>query len=151
MTVFLALSPPVPGKAGNELALNWAGESRNPAPAVRLVVLSRHGRSLLNLEGVVNGDPRRDLGLAPEGIAEARELGLQLSALAIELAVVSPFPRAMQTADAALEGRDVPRLVDEELGDIRIGEPRWGDSHPIPPRGDGAWRSQPPLPRAARA
>ncbi len=89
---------------------------------MRLFVLARHGRSLLNLQGLVNGDPRRDLGLAPEGIAEARELGWQLSTLAIDVAVVSPFPRALQTAEAALEGRGVPQVIDEELGDIRIGE-----------------------------
>ena len=35
--------------------------------------------------------------------------------------VVSPFPRALQTADA-LEGRGIPRVVDDELGDIRLGE-----------------------------
>lgn len=89
---------------------------------MRLFLFARHGRSLLNVAGVVNGDPRRDVGLAPQGIEQARELGAQLSALTIGVAVVSPFPRAMQTADAALEGRDVPRVVDEELGDIRIGE-----------------------------
>ena len=88
---------------------------------MRLFVLARHGRSVLNLQGLVNGDPRRDLGLAPEGIAEARELGWQLSALAIDVAVISPFPRALQTAEAALEGRGVPQVIDEELGDIRIG------------------------------
>jgi broad specificity phosphatase PhoE len=89
---------------------------------VRLFVLARHGRSLLNQRGVVNGDPRRDPGLSQEGVEHARELGRQLSGLAIGVAAVSPFPRAMQTADAALAGRAVPRLVDDELGDIRIGE-----------------------------
>ena len=28
----------------------------------------------------------------------------------------------MQTADAVLAGREVPRVVDEELGDVRVGE-----------------------------
>ena len=35
---------------------------------------------------------------------------------------VSPFSRALQTANIALAGRDVPHVVDEELGDVRIGE-----------------------------
>src|SRR5438105_4563635 len=32
------------------------------------------------------------------------------------------FPRALQTANIALAGRDVPHLVDEQLGDVRIGD-----------------------------
>lgn len=89
---------------------------------MRIFVLSRHGRSVLNVRGIVNGDPLRDPGLSPEGAEEARKLGDQLSALAIEVAVVSPFPRALETAAKALEGREVPRVIDEDLGDIRIGE-----------------------------
>ncbi len=89
---------------------------------MRLFVLVRHGRSLLNVRGVVNGDPRHDPGLGQEGLVQARELGRQLSGLAIGVAVVSPFPRAVQTADAALAGRELPRVVDEALGDVRIGE-----------------------------
>ena len=116
---------------------------------MRLFVLARHGRSLLNLRGVVNGDPRHDLGLSPEGLEQARELGRQLSGLTIDVAVVSPFPRAVQTADAALEGRDVPRVVDEELGDIRIGGLNGGtlaDYHRATAHGDRNRRF-----RAARA
>jgi broad specificity phosphatase PhoE len=85
-------------------------------------VLARHGQSVLNVDGVVNGDPSRDAGLSPEGIEEARGLGRQIAALSVEVAVVSPFPRALQTVDVALEGRSVPRVVDADLGDIRLGE-----------------------------
>ncbi|HEX4520326.1 MAG TPA: histidine phosphatase family protein [Gaiellaceae bacterium] len=88
---------------------------------MRLFVLARHGRSVLNLKRIVNGDPLHDLGLAPQGIEEAQELGRQLSAIPVDLAVSSQFPRAVQTVDAALEGRDIPRMLDEDLGDIRIG------------------------------
>ena len=89
---------------------------------MRLFVLSRHGRSVLNVRGIVNGDPLRDPGLAPEGIEGARELGLQLLALAVGVAVVSPFPRALETVAAALEGRDVPVVVDDDLGDVGVGD-----------------------------
>jgi probable phosphoglycerate mutase len=89
---------------------------------MRLFVLARHGRSVLNLRGLVNGDPLHDLGLCPHGIDEAHELGRQLSAIPIDVAVSSPFPRAVQTVDAALEGRAIPRVLDEDLGDIRIGD-----------------------------
>jgi broad specificity phosphatase PhoE len=42
--------------------------------------------------------------------------------LPLDLVAVSPFPRAIQTANIALDDRDVPHLVDDDLGDVRIGE-----------------------------
>jgi broad specificity phosphatase PhoE len=89
---------------------------------VRTFLLVRHGQSLLNVEGVVNGDPERDRGLSSHGIEEGRRLAGQIEHLPIDLAVVSNFPRARQTAELALAGRDVPQEVDPELGDVRIGE-----------------------------
>jgi broad specificity phosphatase PhoE len=89
---------------------------------VRIVILSRHGESQLNVAGRVNADPARDPGLTPRGEEQARELGRQVAALDIELVVTSRFPRAQSTAWIALEGRDVPHLVDPELDDVRIGE-----------------------------
>jgi broad specificity phosphatase PhoE len=85
-------------------------------------VLARHGQSVLNVAGIVNGDSQRDRGLSQEGIVEARGLGKQISAVAVDVVAVSPFPRAEQTAEVALEGRDVLRVVDNDLGDIRLGE-----------------------------
>jgi broad specificity phosphatase PhoE len=89
---------------------------------MRLFLVTRHGQSLFNVDGVVNGDPARDRGLSEQGIEEARRLGGQIAPLPLELLAVSPFPRALQTADFAVEGRAVPRMVDEDLGDVRIGE-----------------------------
>jgi len=89
---------------------------------VRIFLLARHGQSLFNVDAVVNGDPLRDRGLSERGIEEARRLGGQIVGIALELLVVSPFPRAIQTANIALERRDVPREIDSELGDVRIGE-----------------------------
>jgi broad specificity phosphatase PhoE len=88
---------------------------------VLTLLLSRHGRSLFNLDGVVNGDPARDRGLAPDGREEAVELGRQIAAISIDLCVTSEFPRAQQTAALALGGRDTASLVDPDLNDIRIG------------------------------
>jgi probable phosphoglycerate mutase len=85
------------------------------------LLLSRHGRSLFNVDGIVNGDPARDRGLAPEGREEAVELGRQIAAIAIDLCVVSEFPRAQQTAELALGGRETATIVDPGLNDIRIG------------------------------
>jgi 2,3-bisphosphoglycerate-dependent phosphoglycerate mutase len=89
---------------------------------MRLFLVARHGQSLFNLDKVVNGDPALDRGLSEQGIEEATRLGTQLAAVPIDLVAVSPFPRALQTAEIALGSRGAPRVVDEELGDVRIGE-----------------------------
>jgi 2,3-bisphosphoglycerate-dependent phosphoglycerate mutase len=89
---------------------------------MRLFLVARHGQSLFNVDQVVNGDPALDRGLSEQGIEEAEQLRGQLAALPLDLVAVSPFPRAGQTADIALGGREVPHLVDDDLGDIRIGE-----------------------------
>jgi broad specificity phosphatase PhoE len=88
---------------------------------VELLLLARHGQSEFNVGGLVNGDPTRDRGLSPLGIEEGRKLAKQIAAIAVDLCVVSEFPRARQTAELALEGRDVPTDVDTDLNDIRIG------------------------------
>ena len=89
---------------------------------MRLFLVARHGQSLFNVDELVNGDPTLDRGLSDQGIEEAERLAGQLAALPLELVAVSPFPRAVQTANIALDGREVPHLVDDELGDVRIGE-----------------------------
>ena len=89
---------------------------------MRRFLLVRHGQSLLNVAGTVNGDPTLDRGLSEHGIEQATRLAGQIANLSIDLLVVSPFPRALQTAELALHGRVVPREVDAELGDVRIGE-----------------------------
>lgn len=89
---------------------------------MRVFLVARHGQSLFNVDQVVNGDPELDRGLSEQGIEEAERLAGQLAALPLDLVAVSPFPRALQTANIALAGREVPHLVDEELGDVRIGE-----------------------------
>jgi len=89
---------------------------------VRLFLLVRHGQSLFNVDKVVNGDPVLDRGLSEQGIEEAQGLADQLAGLPLDLVAVSPFPRALQTANIALEGREVPHLVDNDLGDVRVGE-----------------------------
>jgi broad specificity phosphatase PhoE len=89
---------------------------------MRLFLVVRHGQSLFNVDKVVNGDPALDRGLSEQGIEEATRLGSQLAALPLDLVVVSPFPRALQTANIALDGREVPHIVDDDLSDVRIGE-----------------------------
>ena len=91
---------------------------------MRLLLLARHGQSVFNVAGVVNGDPALDKGLSEAGRAAAEALEVSLAALPIELCVTSRFPRAQEPARLALGTRaeTVPRLVDGDLDDIRIGE-----------------------------
>jgi broad specificity phosphatase PhoE len=91
--------------------------------SLRLLLLARHGQSAFNVDGVVNGDPLRDRGLSPLGIEEGEKLRGQLAGLAIDLCVVSAFPRAQETARLAVAGRDdIPWVVDSDFDDVRIGE-----------------------------
>jgi broad specificity phosphatase PhoE len=89
---------------------------------VRLFAFARHGQSVLNVERRINGDPELDVPLTPEGEEEARRLGHQLANVPLDLCVHSRFPRALRTAELALEGREVRMVVEPLLDDIRVGE-----------------------------
>jgi probable phosphoglycerate mutase len=89
---------------------------------LRLYVLTRHAHSTLNIAGRVNGDPAVSAPITEAGRVEAELVGRQLVPLRLELCVHTRFPRTRQTADALLEGRDVPRLEEPLLDDIDVGE-----------------------------
>lgn len=90
---------------------------------MRLLLLARHGQSLFNIDGVVNGDPARDRGLSALGVEEGRALAAQIAAVSIDACAVSTFPRAQETLRLALAARidTVPTAIDPDLDDIRIG------------------------------
>jgi len=85
------------------------------------LILARHGESVFSELLLLNGDTRVAGPLTARGVGEARELGKALAGSAIDLCVASEFERARQTADLALDGRDVPRLVMPDLNDPRYG------------------------------
>ena len=91
---------------------------------MQILFLARHGQSLFNVDGIVNGDPSRDRGLSPLGAREAGRLGSQLSGISIDLCVTSEVPRARETARLALAGRAdlVATVVDAGLNDVQIGD-----------------------------
>jgi broad specificity phosphatase PhoE len=89
------------------------------ALGVQLLLLSRHGQSVLNIKGVVNGDPARDLGLSDLGREEAEGLGRQIDGVAVDFCITSQFPRAQQTATLAFRA---PDLVEAGLNDIQVGD-----------------------------
>jgi broad specificity phosphatase PhoE len=88
---------------------------------VKHAILARHGESIFSARGLVNGDTAVAGPLTPDGEEEARRLGEAIAADAVELCVTTEFERTRQTADLALAGRDVPRLVVPELNDPLYG------------------------------
>ena len=60
---------------------------------MRLSLVTRHGRSVFNLAGVVNGNPELDRGLDASAVPACEALAAQLAAVRIDLCVVSEFPR----------------------------------------------------------
>jgi broad specificity phosphatase PhoE len=90
---------------------------------VEVAIFARHGESEFSARRLVSGDPALPGGgLTDEGREQARELGRRLAAEPIDLSVVTEFLRTQETAELALAGRDVPRLVVPELNDIRVGD-----------------------------
>src|SRR4029078_10469518 len=87
-----------------------------------------------SVEGLTNGDPGVRVVLTATGRDEARRLGAELADDVIDLCVTSEFERAQETADRALEDRDVPRLVLADLNDIRFGEFEGRPLTDYPPR-----------------
>jgi probable phosphoglycerate mutase len=89
---------------------------------VQLYVIARHGESTLNFENLVNGDPSVPVHLTDKGREEARLLGRQIAHIPLDLCVHTQFSRTRETAEVALQGRDVPFEEHPELGDIDLGE-----------------------------
>ena len=89
---------------------------------MREAILARHGESELSVRRVINGDPAARCALTEAGRAQARRLGALIANDTIELCITSEFERAKETADLALDGVDVPRMVMPDLNDITVGE-----------------------------
>ena len=85
-------------------------------------ILARHAESEFSVRGAMNGDPGLAGALTEDGVEQAKLLGEALRGERIDFCVTTEFERTKQTADLALEGRAVPRLVVPELNDIRVGE-----------------------------
>ena len=83
--------------------------------------LIRHGESEANVGGTINDDPTRPVGLTATGREQAASAAQALSSVAFRHAYASEFPRARETAEIILAGRDVPLLVDARLNERRSG------------------------------
>jgi broad specificity phosphatase PhoE len=89
---------------------------------MRLYVIARHGESTLNFESRINGDPGVPVRLTVKGREESRLLGQQIAHVPIELCVHTRFSRTRETAEIALEGRDVALEEMPTLDDIDVGQ-----------------------------
>jgi broad specificity phosphatase PhoE len=89
---------------------------------VKLALLVRHAESEFSVRGAMNGDPAVACPLTEEGREQAQRLAESLRDVPVDLCVTTEFARTHETADLALEGREVPRLVVPELNDIRVGD-----------------------------
>ena len=85
------------------------------------LILSRHAESGANTVRRVNGSLGETVRLTATGREQARALGVALADEPIGVCATSEFPRTIETADLALAGRDVPRLVLPDLNEIGFG------------------------------
>jgi broad specificity phosphatase PhoE len=85
-------------------------------------ILARHAESEYSLRGAINGDVAVPVALTERGREQARRLGDEIRDDPIELCVTSEFGRVLETADIALAGREVPRVVLPDLNDISVGD-----------------------------
>jgi broad specificity phosphatase PhoE len=81
------------------------------------VVLARHAETETSVRGIVGGDAP----LTETGRAQARALGRALAPLRLDVCLTSEARRARETADLALEGRQIPRELLPDLGDMDFG------------------------------
>ena len=87
------------------------------------VLLIRHGRTKANADGVLAGWTP-GIGLDEHGVGQAEALRTRLAPLRLAAVVTSPLERTRETADLMLgdDARDVPRHVDERVGECRYGD-----------------------------
>jgi broad specificity phosphatase PhoE len=88
---------------------------------VERAILVRHGESEFSARGLVNGDAGVACPLTPRGVEQARALARELLDDEIDVCVTTELARTRETADLALGGRSVARVVVPELNDPRYG------------------------------
>lgn len=103
------------------MALSHERRALVSSGGVEKALLVRHGESEYSVDLRLNGEVGAGVGLTSRGREEARRLGEALTDEAIDLCATSAFHRTVETADLALAGRHVPRLVLPELNDPRYG------------------------------
>ncbi len=85
-------------------------------------LLVRHGETVFSARGLATGNVDVACPLSERGVVQARTLADELAGEPIDLCVTTELERTRQTAEIALAGRDVPRLVLPELNDPLYGD-----------------------------
>lgn len=88
--------------------------------STKKLFLFRHGQTDWNLERRCQG--HTDIPLNAKGINQARELAKKLEGHPLEVVYSSDLSRALETAELALEGRDIPIVPTERLRETHMGE-----------------------------
>lgn len=109
---------------------------------------------------MLNSNPSQPVALTARGRTQARALGAQLANLHVDLAVGTRLLRTRQTIDIALDGREVPTLIEPGFDEIRAGDLEgapieayrsWQDQHtPLAAAEDLAHAASGSPPRDAR-
>jgi len=119
---------------------------------VRDLLLVRHGFAGSNRDDVASCTVPGE-GLTDEGVEQARALAVVLASEEIGVAMTSRLARTQETLALALDGRDLPTVVADELDEIHFGDfdggsldtyRAWAAAHPPddPPPGGGESRAQ---------
>jgi broad specificity phosphatase PhoE len=89
---------------------------------MEVYVLARHGESTLNSQNRINGNPDVPVALTEKGRDESRLLGQQVAHIPVDVCICTRFTRTRDTAEIALQGRDVPIEIEPLLDDINVGD-----------------------------
>jgi broad specificity phosphatase PhoE len=111
------------------------------ARAATIIYLVRHGETEWNAEGRCQG--RADADFTAEGRDQLRSLAVELAAVAFDAAYTSPLRRAIRTADAILEGRDLRAREIADLAEISYGRLQGTRFADWPASLHDVWRSDP--------
>ena len=84
-----------------------------------ILYVIRHGETAWNKVRRLQG--QTDIPLAEEGIRLAKETGIGMKDIPIDLVISSPLQRALQTAECITEGRNIPIVYDDRLMEMCFG------------------------------
>lgn len=82
-----------------------------------LLYLLRHGESEANVGGYINDDPEKPVLLTAKGQEQAATAAQAFSGIRFSHVYASQFPRAQQTAEIILAGRDLSLTIDARLNE----------------------------------
>lgn len=90
------------------------------APPVTRLLIIRHGQSLWNRAGIIQG--QRDIELSPLGLVQAEAMANRLRHVRLDAIYSSPLLRAHQTAAALAGSHHLPVQIDGDLVEIHHGQ-----------------------------